>query len=378
MRTLVRGAVLVLLTLVSLSMYAALSQKYVDWAKGPAKWLMTGEEQKKWKSVGTDEQAQEFIDLFWARRDPTPGTFINEFKQEFDARVKYAEENLGHRQVSGPLSDKGRAVIVLGFPTNNGKFFKQKGATNAAPNDFYGSGGGGGGVEGGFAGGGMMGEREVWTWDKEDAQKFGMPKIEAVFIKDPISGLVQRDTQRGDIMSAYPYAVKKAIVSPDLTVAPEWSKRSATNVEFVDAKRGSGPAAAVRKAEPGVHSLVLVKDAMALAAPQSGSDPFAGAPAVDTFATGEDLGYAFEYCGPADTLKMTISIRGTAGAAKVNMVAPLEDVPVEAIKVVPGCSLVRASIPLGDMKVAAGAYTFSIKLEDGSQHYDLAKDFKVQ
>ena len=60
------------------------------------------------------------------------------------------------------------------------------------------------------------------------------------------------------------------------------------------------------------------------------------------------------------------------------MTAPLEDVPVESIKVVPGCSLVRASIPLSDMKVAAGQYTFSIKLEDGAQHYDLAQDFKVQ
>ena len=51
---------------------------------------MTRDEQKKWRAVSTDEQAQEFIDLFWARRDPTPGTYVNEYKQEYDARVKYA------------------------------------------------------------------------------------------------------------------------------------------------------------------------------------------------------------------------------------------------------------------------------------------------
>jgi GWxTD domain-containing protein len=351
-------------------MYAALSQKYVDWVKGPAKWLMTGEEQKKWKSVSTDEQAQEFIDLFWARRDPTPGTFINEYKQEFDARVKFAQEKLSHRLVSGPLSDQGHAIIVLGFPSNNGKIFKQSSSM---------SGGGGGAVSGGEAQGSIMGEREIWLWEKDDARKFDMPRIEAVFIKDPFNDLVQRDTQRNDIGTAYANAIEKAIVSKDMTVAPEWAKRPPTQVEFVAANKDAGkPVIATRHAEPGVHTLLLIKDAMALPGPQSGSDPFAGAKAIDTFATGDDLGYAFEYCGPADTLKMTISIRGTAGAAKVNMVAPLEDVPVEAIKVVPGCSLVRASIPLGDMKVAAGAYTLSIKLEDGSQHYDLAKDFKVQ
>jgi GWxTD domain-containing protein len=375
MRRLIRGAVAVLITLSSLSMYAALSQKYVDFGKGPAKWLMTRDEQKQWKSIATDEQAEQFIELFWARRDPTPGTFQNEFKQEFDARVKYAKENFGHRQVPGELSDQGHAVIVLGFPTNMGTQFKQKaGAADPGAGDFFSNHSGGGGSMTGS----MMGERYSWVWEKEAAEKFGMPRIEAVYIKDPISGLVQRDTQRADIMTAFANAPEALIVNKDMTVTPEWAKRPATNVEFVQAKTGAENAAPVRAASNGVHSLVLVKDAMALAAPGSGKDPFAGVKPVDTFTSNDDLGYAFEYCGPADTLKMSISIRGTAGSEKVNMTAPLEDVPVEAIKVVPGCSLVRASIPLSDMKVAAGAYTFSIKLEDGTQHYDLAQDFKVQ
>lgn len=375
MRTLVRGAVLAVLSLYSISMYAALSQKYVDWAASPVKWLMTRAEQKQWKAITTDEQAQEFIDLFWARRDPTPGTYVNEFKQEYDARVKYAKENFGHRQVPGELSDQGHAVIVLGFPTNMGTQFKQKaGAADPGAGDFFSSHSGGGGAMTGS----LMGERYTWLWEKQDAQKFDMPKIEAVYIKDPISGLVQRDTQRQDVNTAFANAIEKSIVSKDMTVAPEWAKRPPTNVEFVQAKTGAEGAAPVRTGKTGVHSLVLVKDAMSLAAPQSGADPFAGVKNVDTFATSDDLGYAFEYCGAADTLKMTISIRGTSGSEKVNMTAPLEDVPVEAIKVVPGCSLVRASIPLSDMKVAAGAYTFSIKLDDGAQHYDLAQDFKVQ
>src|SRR5437868_6090765 len=116
MRTVVRSAVLVILSLFSLSMYAQLSQKYVDWAKSPVKWLMTGDEQKKWKTITMDEQAQEFIDLFWARRDPTPGTFINEYRQEYESRVKFAKENFTHRNVPGELSDQGHALILLGFP----------------------------------------------------------------------------------------------------------------------------------------------------------------------------------------------------------------------------------------------------------------------
>ena len=376
MRTLVRGTVFVLLSLLSLSMYAALSQKYVDFGKGPAKWLMTRDEQKTWKSISTDEQAQAFIDLFWARRDPTPGTYVNEYKQEFDARVKYAQENYSHRQVSGPMSDQGHATIVLGYPTNNGKFFKQQGS-NVSQNsgDFYANSGGGSG----FAQGTMMGEREVWLWEKEDARKYDMPKIEAVFIKDPISGLVQRDTQRNDIGAAYDNAIRKSIVNKDMTVAPDWAKYAPTELVYAPANKDSGkPVLATRHAEPGVHTLILVKDAMALAGPQSGTDPFAGVKPISTFGTSDDLGYAFEYCGAAESLKMTISIRGSANGQKINMTAPLEDVPVEAIKVVPGCSLVRASIPLSDMKVAPGTYAFNVKLDDGAQTYNLAQDFKVE
>src|SRR3569833_695554 len=113
MRILVRGAVAVLISLYSISMFASLSPKYADWAKGPVKWIMTRDEQKQWKSLSTDEQAEQFIELFWARRDPTPGTYPNEFKQEFDARVKYAQEHFSHRQVPGELNKQGHAVIVL-------------------------------------------------------------------------------------------------------------------------------------------------------------------------------------------------------------------------------------------------------------------------
>src|SRR5207245_1480887 len=58
--------------------FAALSPKYTDWAKGPAQFIMTKDEQAKWKTINDDADAQAFIDLFWARRDPTPDTPFNE------------------------------------------------------------------------------------------------------------------------------------------------------------------------------------------------------------------------------------------------------------------------------------------------------------
>lgn len=52
--------------------FAALSAPYATWGDGPAAFLMTRGEKSAWKRVKTDDQAIAFIDLFWARRDPTP------------------------------------------------------------------------------------------------------------------------------------------------------------------------------------------------------------------------------------------------------------------------------------------------------------------
>lgn len=58
---------------------------------------------------------QKAWDSFWKRRDPTPETEVNEFKQEFFDRVRYANE---HFSTLGPgwRSDRGMIYIQYGPP----------------------------------------------------------------------------------------------------------------------------------------------------------------------------------------------------------------------------------------------------------------------
>lgn len=95
---------------------AGLSSKYARWADGPAGFLMTKQEKKEWNRIQTDEAAQRFIDLFWARRDPNLDTPYNEFKARFEGFVKYADENFKTEEERGALTDRGRVLIVLGTP----------------------------------------------------------------------------------------------------------------------------------------------------------------------------------------------------------------------------------------------------------------------
>jgi GWxTD domain-containing protein len=108
----------ILVVAVSLAFPAAaqLSNELRDWARGPVSHLMTDQEKAEWGKIRTDEEAQNFIDLFWARRDPTPGTAFNEMKVVFEQRVAIADERFTSGRTKGSMTDRGRTLILLGAP----------------------------------------------------------------------------------------------------------------------------------------------------------------------------------------------------------------------------------------------------------------------
>ncbi len=95
---------------------AQLSAEYADWDKGPEGFLLTKKEKKEWAKINTDEAAERFIELFWARRNPELTGAYNAFKAEFEAKVRFADENFGAKNHRGATSDRGRVLILMGRP----------------------------------------------------------------------------------------------------------------------------------------------------------------------------------------------------------------------------------------------------------------------
>jgi GWxTD domain-containing protein len=95
---------------------AQLSAEYAGWADGPEGFLLTKKEKKEWAKISTDADAERFIDLFWARRNPEPGNPHNPFKEEFEAKVRFADANFGYGSHRGSLSERGRVLILMGKP----------------------------------------------------------------------------------------------------------------------------------------------------------------------------------------------------------------------------------------------------------------------
>ena len=116
-KALTRISLAIAIAAMATSGFAQLSKEYSDFGSGPATWIMTNEEKAQWKTVKTDADAKAFVDLFWARRDPTPGTPRNEFKETFNQRVEYADQHFAANRTRGSMTDPGRVLIVLGPPT---------------------------------------------------------------------------------------------------------------------------------------------------------------------------------------------------------------------------------------------------------------------
>jgi len=89
---------------------------YKTWLEKEVKLLVSAEEANEFKSLKTDEERDAYIELFWAKRDPTPGTPENEFKEEWYKRLEYVEKNFTYGPRKGLSSDMGRVYMLLGPP----------------------------------------------------------------------------------------------------------------------------------------------------------------------------------------------------------------------------------------------------------------------
>jgi GWxTD domain-containing protein len=92
-----------------------LSKTYRKWLDEDVRWIITDEERSAFMQLSNDEERDQFIEAFWQRRDPTPDTEENEFKEEHYRRIAYANEHFASG-VPGWKTDRGRIYIVFGPP----------------------------------------------------------------------------------------------------------------------------------------------------------------------------------------------------------------------------------------------------------------------
>jgi GWxTD domain-containing protein len=87
------------------------------WLTGDVAYIITDAERAAFKRLDTDEERERFVEQFWLRRDPTPGTVENEFKEEHYRRIAFANEHFSPPSgLPGWKTDRGRIYITFGPP----------------------------------------------------------------------------------------------------------------------------------------------------------------------------------------------------------------------------------------------------------------------
>jgi GWxTD domain-containing protein len=89
----------------------------VAWPEEEVPDIVSDQERDAFGKLRTDEEREQFIVQFWLRRDPTPGTSENEFRDEYYRRIALANRRFATRtSTPGWRTDRGRFLIRNGEP----------------------------------------------------------------------------------------------------------------------------------------------------------------------------------------------------------------------------------------------------------------------
>jgi GWxTD domain-containing protein len=224
--------------------------KHKDWDHSPEfVFLANDAEKKEWAAVQTDEDADKFIAIFWARRDPDPRTPVNEYKVVFDQRVAQADQSFGLGKKRGALTERGKLLILVGPPKSIVK------RAQAAPAEQAGQPGQIPGVPGA---GESTGGQVIYRFHYEKAQLpewAGVPGLDAGFLVNE-ANLTESILESGAaVKKIEAKAAELALAHPELKTPPVYKTREQMEAEVraasdaqAEANRGPTLAPPVRDA----------------------------------------------------------------------------------------------------------------------------------
>ena len=98
------------------SVYVFAPGEHEKWLNEDVVYIIDDAERAAYLGLKTDEERNDFIQSFWDRRNPTPGSSTNAFKEEHYRRIAYANQHFAGDGIEGWRTDRGHMYIVYGPP----------------------------------------------------------------------------------------------------------------------------------------------------------------------------------------------------------------------------------------------------------------------
>ena len=85
------------------------------WLDEDVRYIITDQERADFSKLTTAKQQDDFVEAFWNRRNPTPQSSENPYKEEHYRRIAYTNTHFA-ANVPGWKTDRGRFYIMYGPP----------------------------------------------------------------------------------------------------------------------------------------------------------------------------------------------------------------------------------------------------------------------
>ena len=94
---------------------AELSDVDRRWLTEDVLYIISDDERRAFLELGTAEEREQFIEIFWRNRNPDQESPVNPIREEHYRRLAYADEHFASG-VPGRKTDRGRMYIIWGPP----------------------------------------------------------------------------------------------------------------------------------------------------------------------------------------------------------------------------------------------------------------------
>ena len=98
--------------------YASMPEDEVETALAHIRAIATEQEGRRMRRIVELDEKRRFLMEFWQVRDPSPGTMVNEYRDDFYSRLMYANERYSIRSREGWDTDRGQVLIKYGRPSS--------------------------------------------------------------------------------------------------------------------------------------------------------------------------------------------------------------------------------------------------------------------
>lgn len=78
--------------------------------------IATAEDLAELDDLASSLRVDEWLDKFWSKRDVTPNTYSNEYRDEYEKRVRIADKRFARPKKLGVSTEPGRAFVLYGEP----------------------------------------------------------------------------------------------------------------------------------------------------------------------------------------------------------------------------------------------------------------------